>query len=205
MKVLETLTNYAAEIIFFIILIILIAIILYSFLDYAYFSKKINNIAPKVNGEVNGEVNSNSITTSEVKISHHKKNKITYETEFKLMILIRQSIILLKYNANIIYKLNFYDKKINEFIENNKWYLEIFKLMQFIDINKSITIEHVNESIEKLYGSQNSLDLFVNIDGVNYYLPIQFKYAMNLYQVNKYYIDQLIQDKADKDIYSIIV
>jgi hypothetical protein len=189
MDIVEELSNIPAMIVMFLISFVLMVIIIYIFVEYVFFKKKLTNLAPNVASEY--------VTTQEQKYYTEIKTKsgdisISKDTKYALMSLMTSAINALKSNYKIFSQINFYTQPIDQLISKNQWYIPVLKFTKFCYITPTINNETLDQSIEYIYGSHNSQDLFVNINGIDYYLPLEFDPAMQLYVKNKDYLDKII-------------
>jgi hypothetical protein len=188
-------SNFSVSIVMFILSVILLAVIIYIFIEYIHFNKKLNFLAPVIDTEyslITDEKNLRNLLTNAQNTTDYQIDTISNDTKYKLTLLIKGALLALKNNANKFSQLTFYTQPIEQLIIKDAWYIPVLQFAKFSVMVPTITNEVIDSIIEELFGSIKSRELFITVNGVEYYLPLEFDHAIEVYIKNKKFLDKVV-------------
>jgi uncharacterized protein YneF (UPF0154 family) len=192
-KIKRTTSNITVGAVMLVVSFLLISLIVYVFVEYAFFNKKLNHIAPIVENEYKYIIRPEDSKPYITEINKAQQDvKMSKDTKYVLMTLLKAAVNALKNNSSAFTQLDFYAQPIEELLNRNDWYKPVLKLSKFCYLTPTVTNQGIDECLEEMYGSLQSKELFVNVNGIDYYIPLEFDPAMQIYLANKEYLDKLI-------------
>lgn len=189
---LNDISQGSTSLVLLIIAFLLIGVIIYIFVEYMFFKKNLNHLAPIIQDEYKAFVKSEDLPLYVTNVNPKVISPMSHDTKSELMVLLKGSITSLRDNATTFTKLNFYNQPIEKLLANNTWYKTVLKLSKFCFVTPTVTHESIDTCIEELYGSLQDKNLFAMVNGIEYYIPLEFEPAMYVYLNNKNYLDKIL-------------
>lgn len=211
----------ASSITVFIITLVVLAVILYFFIDYWIQKKKldraldrstlsdttqvsdsvkdqITNTASALKGKAEDIMNDPRLYDPNkggdfLSVSTQLKDGgASPEVLYTLMVLLKQAVTDMKENITTLSEPGFYQQSIETVLIRYPFYRSVMQLVSYIYRNTEITATVLDAAIVRAFGSKNSSELYVDIKGVKYYIILELEEAFSYYQINQKYVDKFL-------------
>jgi hypothetical protein len=111
---------------------------------------------------------------------------------YKLMILMQDAINKIKENITVISRPLFYQQQITILLTNFPFFKSFMVFSSYVYRTPGINRQTIHDALIALYDSEKSPLLYVDVNGLKYYMVLEFDNFFDVYERNADYVDKYL-------------
>ena len=124
--------------------------------------------------------------------SQLRSGNIPIDKMYTLMMLLNEAVTSIKKNINTLSEATFYQQSAETIMIRYPFYRPIMAFCSFVARNSDITGQTIDDALVRLYDSKNSPYLYEDLQGIKYYVILEFEEAFIFFDRNRKYVETFL-------------